>query len=488
MTNAFRTEPFSRGLLAPLLSIGARPDEDVATRVARSILVLGGFLMSGGGLLWGTLSLAFGLWRASLIPFGYIVLTAGNFVAFAVYKRFSAARLFQVFISLALPFAFQWALGGFAASGAVMLWATVSIIGALTFSSAREAALWLFLYCGFTVVSGVIDPYLPGTTVFSPSQPEKVSFLVLNIVVVSAIVFGLAIYQNALRDRALRSLEAANRDNEELNEHLQERQRELAASLDALHHTQDELIQREKLAALGNLVAGVAHEVNTPLGVVYTALTMSHENARGLHQSLQANPLSRGKVLAGLQEIIDPLEIAEKNAVRAAKLIEDFKRISVDRTSEAEDTVELYSYLEALLSSLSPMIRKGNLEVHLSGEPISLRTRPGAIAAAVTNLIQNVGLHAYAADVEDRRVDLRCFRDGSTAVIEVEDHGCGMSSAIAATVFEPFMTTKRGQGGSGLGLHIVHQQMVSLVGGSLHLDTEPGRGSKFTLRIPLDGT
>jgi signal transduction histidine kinase len=491
-------------------TIGATADESESRRIARRTLVLGGLLMSGGGLLWGPIALLFGRTTAATIPFGYVVLTAINLALFARTRSFTTVRFIQVLISLVLPFGFQWALGGFIASGAVMLWAMVSIVGALTFSEGREALLWLLLYCVLTVFSGLIDPYLSDHVAFDATESIRIALLVLNLVVVSAVVFGLAIFLNTSRAKAVLSLEQANTSKKALNlslsreieargaqlDELQQvqsalhlRTEELTASLEWLRTAQDELVRREKLAALGQLVAGVAHEVNTPLGVVYTAITLSRERIEQLEIDVSAGAVSRRQVLEAAKASREALAIASANAERAAKLISDFKRVAVDQTSEAVQTIELKSYLDAVVQSLSPMLSKAGVRVQCEGESVEMVTRPGIIAQVITNLLQNAMLHAYPEGTTERRVALRCRLDvDSVVVIEVEDWGVGMSADVARRVFEPFFTTRRGSGGSGLGMHIVHENVYGALGGTVVLDTEPGRGTRIALRIPVNDT
>lgn len=510
MTTLEADGPVSRrdSLLSRISDIGSLPSEGESARIARRTLVLGGVLMSGGGVFWGALACVFHRGFASAVPFGYVALTALNLFAFARSKNFTIARFVQVLISLLLPFLFQWSLGGFLSSGSVMLWSMVAMIGALTFSRPREAGMWLALYCVLTVISGLIDPLLSRFVPVTVGDGPRVAFLVLNLVVVSVIVFGLAIFMNSSRARALGALEVANDRSEALNvslaveveargtqlaelralrDTLHARSEDLEASLERLRTAQAELVRREKLAALGQLVAGVAHEVNTPLGVVYTAVTLSKERVEELETTLSTGTLSKRKVLELATAIHDALRIASTNAERAAKLISDFKRIAVDQTSEAEQSFELKGYLDTLVGSLSPMLSRAGVGVHVGGSAIQLLSRPGIIAQVVTNLIQNAVMHAFPEGTRDRRIDVRCHEDGPDAVLEVEDHGAGMSEEVQRRVFEPFFTTKRGAGGSGLGMHIVHELAYNALGGSLEIDSVLGRGTRVAMRIPRGG-
>ena len=161
-----------------------------------------GLLMACGGIIWGSLSAFYGLWIPSAIPFGYTVLTIVNFSYFRASKNFAPVRFFQVLMSILLPFFFQWSLGGFVASGAVMLWAVVPLLGSLTFQNARLGATWLAAYLALTVFSAIIDR---ATHRFAMAAPPGVTtaFFLINISIVSAIVFGLTVYFLAKREEAM---------------------------------------------------------------------------------------------------------------------------------------------------------------------------------------------------------------------------------------------------------------------------------------------
>ncbi len=265
---------------------------------------------------------------------------------------------------------------------------------------------------------------------------------------------------------------------------LRQRSEELDASLQALHTTQRELFQREKLAALGSLVAGVAHEVNTPLGVTLTAITLARDLAQGVQQALTAPQPSRRAVIDGLDQLTRSLDLAVQNAQRAATLIADFKKVSVDRASEQAREVELLSYLETVVASLAPMLRSAAGRVEVSGTAVTLRTRPGAIAQVLTNLIQNAFTHAFE-NGEERMVLVRCRLEGTQAVVEVEDEGCGIPGHLLSRIFEPFVSTRLGRGGSGLGMHIVHNLVVEALQGDIELHSTLGEGTLVRIRLPI---
>jgi hypothetical protein len=194
-----------------LLRIGDRPDDPDKVMLMHHFLVAMGVFMSGGGLIWGTISLSYGLTLQSLIPFSYALLTIVNFYLFSRYKNFRLTRFFQVLISLLLPFLFQWSLGGFIVSGAVMLWAMLALAASFSLQSAWLNVRWLAAFLGLTVVSGVIEPYLADIAIDVPVH-VTILFFVLNIFIISSIVFGLNIYFLNRKDELQEALIKAEKD------------------------------------------------------------------------------------------------------------------------------------------------------------------------------------------------------------------------------------------------------------------------------------
>ncbi len=274
----------------------------------------------------------------------------------------------------------------------------------------------------------------------------------------------------------------------DLERRLRLRTEELAASLEELRTTQRELVQREKLAALSTLVAGVAHEVNTPLGVALTALSHADSVLAAVHEAMISPSPSRKLILARMDELAQAMTLALTNGQRAATLVSDFKKVAVDQASEAERDVVLDSYLDSVVSALSPMLRKAGARVHLDAAPIALRTRPGAIAQVVTNLIQNAVHHAFQETERAREIWVRASAEGGTAVVEVEDRGVGIPAELLPRVFDPFVSTRLGSGGSGLGMHVVHNLVVEVLQGSVEIVSTPGRGTCVKIRLPLTPT
>lgn len=221
------------GIGSVLLKIGAfgdKPEDDQEQQLRHRFLIYMGILMSCGGILWGVITAVFHLYIASVIPFGYTSLTILNFIYFYFSKNFKAVRFFQVLISLLLPFFFQWSLGGFIASGAVMLWATLAIVGSLTFDDAKSNIKWLALYSILTVFTGFFDHYVHHYAT-KMSSSVNTFFFVINIVVISIIVFGLTIYLLSTREQTNIEIKKKKKEIEELLEQVEQKVEERTTEL-----------------------------------------------------------------------------------------------------------------------------------------------------------------------------------------------------------------------------------------------------------------
>ena len=280
--------------------------------------------------------------------------------------------------------------------------------------------------------------------------------------------------------------------NEELEARVQQRtaalsaaNEELSTAIARLKETQGQLVQSEKLAALGRLVAGVAHELNTPIGnglMAVTTLSSHHDEfRRDCAEGLRRSTLDRfvGNVGAAA-------DIATRNLERAAELIASFKQIAVDQTSSQRRSFDLGQTVEEIRTALGPSLsRSGHRVIQDIAPGLRLDSYPGPLGQVLTNLIDNAVKHAFGERRDGTlRIDAEAL-DGQRVRIVVSDDGCGIPAEHIGRIFDPFFTTRLGQGGSGLGLHIVHNIVGGMLGGSIQVASTPGSGTRFTLELPL---
>ena len=260
---------------------------------------------------------------------------------------------------------------------------------------------------------------------------------------------------------------------------------ELTAALNTLSLTQEELVRRDKLAALGTLVAGVAHELNTPIGNSLVVATTMAEHARTLEGNV-AQGLRRSRLDGYLEQAHEANDILIRNLHRAASLVASFKQLAVDQTSSQRRTFSVSDMLAELAAPLRIAIRQRPIAVALQIEQgLVMDSFPGPLSQVVSSLFDNCLVHAFEAD-QAGTITLGAARRGAEHVaVSIADTGAGMESDLAAKVYDPFFTTKLGSGGSGLGLHIAHNIVTGVLGGKIELESAPGRGSTFTLVLPL---
>ena len=276
--------------------------------------------------------------------------------------------------------------------------------------------------------------------------------------------------------RAQQALETLNL---ELEQRVQARTQELARA-------QEELLRSERLAALGSMVAGVAHDLNTPLGTCMTAASTLHERTKELREELQGGQLRRSRLESYVGNSEAMSELLLRGLRDAADLVAHFKQLSIDQTSEHRRKFQLATVVADVLTVMRPQLKQGQLtiETDLQLEEL-VDGYPGELGRLLTNLIQNTQLHAFAPGEPGRLlISARPLEAGWFELV-IADDGKGMSDDVRRRAFDPFFTTKLGRGGSGLGLNIVHTIATALLGGSVELQSSPGQGSRFIFRLPL---
>lgn len=272
---------------------------------------------------------------------------------------------------------------------------------------------------------------------------------------------------------------------EDLEARVLARTTELARANEELRQAMGQLVQAEKLASLGTLVAGVAHELNTPLGNMRTVASSFAQRLQAFSSALAANSLRRSMLDEFVGAAQDAADIIERNAQRATELIGDFKQVAVDQTSTRRREFDLAKVVDEIHGALRPRLRQTphRLEIAVPAG-ISMDSYPGPLEQVLLNFFNNSLLHGFAAgEVGLISVHAGVLSDGRIELIYADD-GQGMDEGTAAHAFDPFFTTRLGKGGSGLGLYIVFNLVTGVLGGDVAMHSRPGEGTRFRLVLP----
>lgn len=272
---------------------------------------------------------------------------------------------------------------------------------------------------------------------------------------------------------------------ETLNAELEQRVHERTASLQS---ATEALLRSEQLAALGSIVAGVAHELNTPIGNARMVATTILDNVKALEGSVASGTLQKSVLLAFTRAQSDGAALLERSMERATSLISSFKSVSADQASGVCRLFHVDTVVSDILAMLSPSMQKATCRIAVRksvDENLQMNSYPGALGQVFANLVNNTMLHAFERSTEGN-ITIEVQRHGLDEVnIQFSDDGCGIAPHLIGQVFNPFYTTKLGQGGSGLGLHLVYNIVTKTLGGHIHVTSELGHGTCFHLRLPL---
>ena len=306
---------------------------------------------------------------------------------------------------------------------------------------------------------------------------------------------ALAEKNEALRlemDERSRAQEALHRLNDELEQRVAERTEELAASnrrlqetLRRLQHAQDELVRSEKLAGLGSLVAGVAHEMGSPLGNSLTVATTLADRTREFATTVEGATLSRSALKEFLGRTLQATDLLVRSMMQASELIRHFKQVAVDQTSAQRRRFDLADVVTEVAATLQPQFKRTPHRIDVDVPAgIAMDSFPGPLGQVITNLANNALIHGLA-DGPPGTVTIEAHTIGNDGVqLTVADTGRGIAPEHMPRIFDPFFTTRLGQGGSGLGLPIVYRITTRILGGRIDASSEPGRGAKFVLHLP----
>ncbi|WP_019502996.1 sensor histidine kinase [Pseudanabaena sp. PCC 6802] len=287
---------------------------------------------------------------------------------------------------------------------------------------------------------------------------------------------------NQKKESLLRRAICDLQDNQSI---LENRNADLESAFNELQRTQDELVEARKMASLGGLVAGVAHEINTPVGTSITLASILIDETRLLQAAIAAKQLKQSTLNNYLEIAQESASLILSNLNRAAELVQSFKQVAVDQAIQEHRTFRLKQYLEEVVVSLSPRFKHTAHTVRIKGdESISIHSYPGAIAQVVTNLIANSLVHAYPNN-QSGQLCLEVTQQGDRVIIQYDDDGCGISAEILGKIYEPFFSTARDKGGTGLGLNIVYNLVTQKLQGKIEVRSQINKGTQFEIALPL---
>jgi signal transduction histidine kinase len=265
---------------------------------------------------------------------------------------------------------------------------------------------------------------------------------------------------------------------------LQDSLRQLSATIKDLKDTQRKLVEQEKMASLGGLVAGVAHEINTPIGVAITASSHLAESIAVLNKAFTLGQLTKTSFRENIDDMGETTQMVLKNLERAAAQVRSFKMVAVDQSNEDAREFNLHEYIDTVIMSLRPRLKRTQhvIKLDVPGDLV-LVSFPGVYSQIFTNLIMNSLIHGFDG-IDNGTIIIQARRDDNDLKIDYYDDGRGIPEPIKARIFEPFVTTNRHRGGTGLGTHIVYNLVTQVLKGRIELVADSAQGVHFAMVIP----
>lgn len=282
-----------------------------------------------------------------------------------------------------------------------------------------------------------------------------------------------------------RANKALEQSKAELEDRVEERTRELSESLMQLKRMQSQLVESEKMASMGRLVAGVAHEINTPVGVAITANTYLKDINHNFSQQIESGKVKRSELQKLLEETKQSTKLINSSLQRAAALIGDFKNVSVMKSDKCKAYLKPDEQLEHVISSLKPGLESANVSITIKAQDVGkMAFDPVAFMQILTSLIDNSLIHGFSRK-QSGEISITLYKKEQQIYLDYADDGVGIPGEIQHQIFEPFVTTNRGTGGSGLGMHIVYNLITHSFGGTIELDKAAEKGAHFILSWPV---
>ena len=333
------------------------------------------------------------------------------------------------------------------------------------FKKAQKYVLFILVsYFGFTLLA------------FLNVIPKVYNKFELLQVSIAVLIFSIIAY-------------SFQRMNYEAQKLISEKNDKLQNTLEQLNRSQQSLIESEKMASLGSLVAGVSHEINTPIGGSLTGISQIKHDTKAIESAYNNDEMDEERFLKYIQNTYTVSELVEKNLQSAANLIKSFKAISVDQHKDDLREINLKDYVDQIVATIHSELKHKHIQINNNiDKHINLNTYAGAYSQIFSNLILNAAKHAFKDEGAENIIDISANIDEGKLKIYFKDNGVGVKSDIINKLFDPFFTTTRGQGGSGLGLNIAYNLITSKLKGTIEVDRTYKDGLAFKIEIgKLDG-
>lgn len=272
--------------------------------------------------------------------------------------------------------------------------------------------------------------------------------------------------------------------NENLEKKVEERTQELQQSMEKLERTQEHLIESEKLASLGGLVAGVAHEINTPVGLSLTGITHFSDMTKKLKKDYEDENLSEEEFKNYIEIAYNLAHTIRLNLEKTAQLVRSFKQVAVDQSVEEKRDIDLHKYIDEVVLSLHNKLKQSKIKVNVEcPETLKISTYPGDISQILTNLIMNSIMHGFDKTMKGE-ISIQVETKNNEIIFIYKDNGKGIKKENLKKIYEPFFTTNREGGGTGLGLNIIYSLVSKKLNGTIACESQEGQGVVFTITLP----
>lgn len=450
---------------------------------SRKLLTALATLMSFGGLVWGSLLLYFEIFRASLIPFGYIVVSVLN-MTLVCPRSLVTARIIQIIISLLLPFGLQWMLGGYFASGVVMLWSTLSLVGSITLLRGKYVYPWLVFFIVLTIFSLWIEPYVIAHKPASISPSTSLILLVINLLMISTIVFLLSKNKSDHDLQINQQLETANNELEKHKNKLEtlvrERTEQLEANISLLKEIQEDMKKAKEEAEKANeaksqFLANMSHEIRSPLNAIL-----------GFSQ-IMTMEAGKSNLSGEFRQYLDTIKLSGENLLELINNILDLSKIEAGKTELSFESVQIKQLFKGIYQ-----INKGRAQEKDIKFSYEIDERlPDFVESDRTKLNQilmNLASNAVKFTPASGSVHMKLLAAPGEFTFEITDTGVGIASNRIPFIFEPFEqadnSITRKFGGTGLGLTIT-KKMCDLLGGKISVHSVENLGATFRVSLPL---